>query len=81
MRRRTARAEAAAGRARQAAANAAAAGSEARCGERRTYGGRVHECSRPPHGGQHPYTDQWRRDRQQPVAADHHYFVALEEQP
>lgn len=39
----------------QEEAEAAAAGTAPRCGERRTYGGREHECSRPPHGRPYHY--------------------------
>lgn len=64
-----------AGRTRQQAADAAVAGTAPRCDEQRTHGASTFTCVRPPHGGNHPYTDAWRRDRGQSVNADHHVFV------
>lgn len=64
-----------AGRARQDATDAAVAGTAARCGETRSYGASTFACVRPPHGGNHPHTDAWRRGRGESVNADHHVFV------
>lgn len=66
-----------AGRAQQAAANAAAAGTGPRCQHQVATLRSLWVCVRPPHGGAHPHTDQWRRDRGQTPAVDKHYLRRL----